>query len=92
MPNASLGCASYPTGSRACATHPGRTVRPAQNASPPPRGLRGTLRPEHPDTLLSMGSLEFLHNLGTAQERYRVQLAKNGPGHIGTLLARRDLA
>jgi tetratricopeptide (TPR) repeat protein len=53
---------------------------------------KAKLGPEHPDTRQTMKNLEFLRNLGTAQERCRVNLAKLGPDHIDTLLARRDLA
>jgi tetratricopeptide (TPR) repeat protein len=54
--------------------------------------MKARLGPDHPDTLRSMSNLDFLRNLGTAEERYRVNLAKLGPDHIDTLLARRDLA
>jgi serine/threonine protein kinase len=50
------------------------------------------LGPRHPDTLRTRDDLDFLRNLGTAQERYRVDLARLGPDHLDTLLARRDLA
>ena len=53
---------------------------------------KAKLGSEHPETLKVMGNLEFVRNMTTAEERYRVELAKNGPGHIHTLLARRDLA
>ena len=39
-----------------------------------------------------MNNLEYLRNIGTAQERYRENLAKLGPDHLHTLLAHRDLA
>jgi serine/threonine protein kinase/tetratricopeptide (TPR) repeat protein len=53
---------------------------------------KAKLGPDHPDTRRSMEDLDFLRNLGTAEERYRVNSAKLGPDHIDTLLARRDLA
>jgi RNA polymerase sigma factor (TIGR02999 family) len=52
----------------------------------------GKLGADDPDTFATMRYIVILRNIGTAQERYRVQLAKLGPDHIDTLLARRDLA
>jgi tetratricopeptide (TPR) repeat protein len=47
---------------------------------------------EHPLTRSIRYKLDVLRNIGNAEERYRVNLAKLGPDHIDTLLARRDLA
>jgi tetratricopeptide (TPR) repeat protein/predicted Ser/Thr protein kinase len=47
---------------------------------------------EHPDTIRDMHRYGFLRNLVTAEERYKANLAKLGPDHIDTVLARRDLA
>jgi len=56
------------------------------------RLMKAKLGPDHPKTRNSMRYLEFLRNIATAPERYRLELARNGPRHINTLLARRDLA
>src|SRR5262249_33900930 len=50
------------------------------------------LGPDHPDTRNVRNNLDFLRNIGAAEERYRVKLAQRGPDDIDTLLARRDLA
>jgi tetratricopeptide (TPR) repeat protein len=53
---------------------------------------RARLGPDHPDTLQTRRDLDFVRNMSTAQERYRVNLATWGPDHLHTLLAQRDLA
>jgi tetratricopeptide (TPR) repeat protein len=47
---------------------------------------------EHPDTRHTVHEVDFLRNMATAQDRYELNLAKLGPDHIDTLLARRDIA
>jgi tetratricopeptide (TPR) repeat protein len=53
---------------------------------------KAKLGTEHPLTRTIRNKLDFLRHIGKAQERYRENLAKLGPDHIDTLLARRDLA
>jgi serine/threonine protein kinase len=53
---------------------------------------KAKLGPEHPQTRTTMKHLALLRNIGTAEERYRGNLARLGPDHIDTLLARRDVA
>jgi eukaryotic-like serine/threonine-protein kinase len=47
---------------------------------------------EHPETRHTVHEADFLRNMATAQDRYELNLAKLGPDHIDTLLARRDIA
>jgi tetratricopeptide (TPR) repeat protein len=53
---------------------------------------KARLGTEHRLTRITMSNLDLLRKMGTAQDRYRANLAKLGPDHIDTLLARRDLA
>jgi serine/threonine protein kinase len=48
--------------------------------------------PNHPRTRAGMSNIKVARTFLRLQERYRDQAAKLGPGHIDTLLARRDLA
>jgi tetratricopeptide (TPR) repeat protein len=53
---------------------------------------KARLGAEDPETRRTVNRVDFLTNLVTAHDRYEQNLAKFGPDHIDTLLARRDIA
>jgi hypothetical protein len=53
---------------------------------------KANLGPDHPDTLVIQGHLDFAHRISAADQRIREVTAERGPDHIDALQARRELA